>query len=267
MIPYFEQPSISLGPVSIHAFGVLLAIAVWLGHRIFRARLQRAGLDVLVGDRLLFWVLVPGFVGAHLVDRLVYFPGETLEDPLSILKIWKGISSFGGFLGAIVGATVFTRTTGALRGRTWGYLDAVAYAFPFGWIFGRTGCFVAFDHPGAPTTFFLGERYSDGRVIHNLGLEEALYTIAVAGLFALLGRRRRFTGFFVGLLPIVYSPFRFILDYLRARDVRYFGLTPAQYGAVALLIVGVLILKWRSAQPEPPPLAPEPAPATPPPAS
>jgi phosphatidylglycerol:prolipoprotein diacylglycerol transferase len=247
LIPYFEQPSVSFGPISIHAFGVLLAMAIWVGHRIYRGRLRRAGLDLLTGDRLLFWVLVPGFVGAHLVDRFVYFPRETLANPLSILMFWQGISSFGGFLGAITGAIVFT-ATGALRGRTWDYLDGVAYAFPFGWIFGRTGCFVAFDHPGAPTTFFLGQEYADGRVIHNLGLEEAIYTVAVAGVFAVLGRKPRWSGYFVGLLPVLYAPFRFMVDFLRARDVRYFGLTPAQYGAIAVLLVGVLILAWRRGQ-------------------
>jgi phosphatidylglycerol:prolipoprotein diacylglycerol transferase len=219
----------------------LLAVAVWVGHRVFRRRLSRAGLDGVTGDRLLFWILVSGFLGAHLVDRLVYFPRDTLADPITLLMVWQGISSFGGFLGAITAAVILANSR-ALRGRAWEYLDAVAYAFPFGWIFGRLGCFVAFDHPGAPTHFFLGEATKQGVVIHNLGLEEAIYTVFVALVFALLGRRPRFPGFFVGLLPVLYSPFRFALDYLRARDVRYAGLTPAQYGAVALLAVGALIL-------------------------
>ena len=29
MIPYFEQPSFSLGPVTIHAFGVLVAVGIF----------------------------------------------------------------------------------------------------------------------------------------------------------------------------------------------------------------------------------------------
>jgi phosphatidylglycerol:prolipoprotein diacylglycerol transferase len=227
---------------------VLLAVAVLLGHRIFRRRVLAAGLDPVVGDRMLFWILAGGFAGAHLVDRLVYFPRETLADPLSLLLFWKGISSFGGFLGAITAACVFV-WRGSHGGRAWEYLDAVAYAFPFGWIFGRTGCFLAFDHPGAPTSFFLGQENADGVVIHNLGLEEALYTIALAGVFALLGRRPRFPGFYVGLLPVLYAPVRFLLDFLRAHDARYAGLTPAQYGAVAVMGVGLLILLWRRPRP------------------
>jgi phosphatidylglycerol---prolipoprotein diacylglyceryl transferase len=242
VIPYFEQPSLSLGPITIHLFGALLAVAILAGQAIMRRRALATGIDRKVADHLLGWVLVCGFLGAHLVDRLVYFPRQTWEDPLSLLKVWEGISSFGGFLGAVVGAALFVRRAG-LGEASWRYLDAVAYAFPFGWIFGRLGCFVAFDHPGLPTSIFLGQMYKDGLVRHNLGLEEALFTIPLAALFLLLGKRPRAPGFFVGLLPILYAPFRFLTDFLRIVDVRYLGLTPGQWGALGLVVVGAMILR------------------------
>jgi phosphatidylglycerol:prolipoprotein diacylglycerol transferase len=181
-------------------------------------------------------------VGAHLVDRLVYYPGETLGDPWSLLRLWDGLSSFGGFLGAVMGALLFVRRQAAADFVALPYLDAVAYAFPFGWIFGRLGCFMAYDHPGAKTTFFLSQVYSDGVRRHNLGLDEALYTIVLAGLFALLGRRKRVAGFYLGLLPALYAPFRFAVDFLRKNDVRYGGLTPGQWGCFALVGLGIVIL-------------------------
>src|SRR6185295_15270798 len=142
-----------------------------VGMRFVRRRAVADGLDAMVADRLVTWILVGGFIGAHLVDRLVYYPAETLAEPIRLLKFWDGLSSFGGFLGAIVGALLFFRTNPALP--RWRYLDCIAYGFPFGWIFGRLGCTLAFDHPGSATRFFLGERYTDGVVRHNLGLEEA----------------------------------------------------------------------------------------------
>ena len=245
MIPYFAQPSLWLGPISIHAFGVLVAIAILTGLSLIRRRAAALGMDQLLAERLTIWILLGGFAGAHLIDRLVYFPDETLANPWSLLRFWEGLSSFGGFLGAIVAAAVFVHRA-RLGAHKWRYLDLVAYAFPVGWFFGRAGCFVAFDHPGFPTRFFLGERYTDGVVRHNLGLDEALYMLPVALLFLWLGRRgARAPGFFVGLLAVLYAPARFLLDYLRFVDVRYFHLTPGQYGAVVLLVVGVLIL-WRA---------------------
>jgi phosphatidylglycerol:prolipoprotein diacylglycerol transferase len=241
VIPYFEQPRLPLGLFTIHAFGVLVAVAMLVGMRMVRRRAQSDGLDPLLADRLVTWILLGGFAGAHLVDRLIYFPAETLAEPVRLLKFWEGLSSFGGFLGAIVGAILFFRRNS--KEPRWKYLDAVAYGFPFGWIFGRLGCFLAFDHPGAPTHAFFGQMYRDGVVRHNLGLEEAAYTVLIAALFYVLGRRpNRPPGFYVGLLAIVYAPVRFLFDFLRIVDVRYGGLTPGQWGAIAVVGLGVFIM-------------------------
>jgi phosphatidylglycerol:prolipoprotein diacylglycerol transferase len=242
VIPHIEQPTLHVGPITIHAFGVLVAIAMIVGLRFVRRRAAADGLDPMIADRLVTWVLVGGFIGAHLVDRFVYYWHETLLDPISILRFWEGLSSFGGFIGAIVGAVVFFRRHAQLP--RWRYLDCVAYGFPFGWIFGRLGCTLAFDHPGSQTSFFLGEVYTDGYVRHNLGLYEALYTVLIAALFFRLGRAgRRPPGYFVAMLAIVYAPVRFLFDFLRKNDIRYGGLTPGQWGALALIVVGVVLLR------------------------
>jgi phosphatidylglycerol:prolipoprotein diacylglycerol transferase len=257
VIPYIAQPQVSLGPIHIYAFGVLVALAMIVGMRFVRRRAAGDGLDPMVADRLVTWVLVGGFIGAHLVDRFLYFRDETLANPITILKFWQGISSFGGFLGAIVAAVLFFRRNSALP--VWRYLDCVAYGFPFGWIFGRLGCTLAFDHPGLETTFFLGEMDAHGVVRHNLGFYEALFTMLIAAFFHYLGRQgRRPPGYFVAMLAIVYTPVRFLFDFLRTIDVRYLGLTPGQWGAIALLIVGVVLLraaKKRGEAEAPPPHA------------
>jgi phosphatidylglycerol:prolipoprotein diacylglycerol transferase len=239
-LPYIRQPSISIGPITIHAFGVLVAIAMLVGMRIVHRRASAQGLDGALADRLVTWILLGGFAGAHLVDRLVYYPAETIAEPIRLLRFWEGLSSFGGFIGAVVAAWLFFRSH--RHAQKWQYLDAVAYGFPFGWIFGRTGCFLAFDHPGLPTTFFLGQHDVNQVVRHNLGLEEALYTILIAALFWFLGRQRRAPGFFVGMLALIYAPVRFLFDFLRTQDVHYLGLTPGQWGALGLLGVGVYLV-------------------------
>ncbi len=241
MLPYFRQPSLDLGLFELHAFGVLVLLGIWIGSHVLRRRARDTGLEVRRADRLLGWILVGGFLGAHLVDRRVYFPDRTLADPWSLLRLWEGMSSFGGFLGATVGALAWARR-GHGTDRTWSYLDAIAYAFPVGWFFGRLGCFVAFDHPGLPTRFVFGQAYSDSIVRHNLGLEEAMLTIPLAVGMFLAGRRRHAPGTLVGLLAVLYAPVRFALDFLRAHDTRYFGLTPAQFGALAMLLAGAALL-------------------------
>lgn len=243
MIPYIQQPQLSLGPLTIHAFGALVAIGVILGVEILRRRAAREGLDADYVQRMSTWVLACGFVGAHLVDRFIYFPRETMANPWTILMIWQGISSFGGFLGGAMGAVWFLRSVKLPdRATMWRYLDLIAYSLPFGWLFGRVGCFLALDHPGIPTNFFLGQDNGHGVVIHNLGLYEALYTPVMIAVVAIVGRRPQPPGTLVGTLALIYAPIRFLLDFLRARDVRYGGLTPGQWGAIAAAGIAIYVI-------------------------
>jgi len=253
MIPYFEQPVLHLGPLEISLFSALVVLGAVIGVVVARLHARRQGLDPAVAERLAVWVLVGGFLAAHLVDRLAYFPAQTFRDPLSLLRFWEGLSAFGGFLGAIAAVALFLRRAG-LRPHTWRYVDTIAYAFPFGWVAGRLGCFVAYDHPGTPTGLLFGQTYADGVVRHNLGLEEALYTLAIVAGFVVLGRRPRRPGLFAGLLAVLYAPGRFFLDFLRIGDALYLGLTPAQWGSILLLPVGVWVLarSRRPALPGPP---------------
>jgi phosphatidylglycerol:prolipoprotein diacylglycerol transferase len=241
VIPYFQQPKLHLGPITIHAFGVLVAVGILLAFHLIRKRAPRVGLDPVLADRLAMRMVIVAFIVAHVFDRIAYFPRDVLVRPWSLLFIWESISSFGGFLGATLVAAWFVRGQRE-NALAWRYLDLIAWAFPAAWLLGRTGCFVAFDHPGYATHFFLGQRFSDHVVRHNLGLYEALGVVPLVLAFQWLGRKPHPPGFFVGLLALAYAPLRFFLDTLRLDDARYFGFTPGQYGSVVLAAVGFLIL-------------------------
>jgi phosphatidylglycerol:prolipoprotein diacylglycerol transferase len=229
-----------LGPVTIRLFGVLVVIAILFGHAVIRRRATAGRLDLRCANELFGCIILGGLIGSH----LVYSSGGALRNPVNLVKLWEGMSSIGGFLGAVAGA-VFYVYWAALGQKKWRYLDTIAYAFPFGWFFGRFGCFVAFDHPGEPTQIFLGQVYRDGVVRHNLGLDEALFTISLAAAFYLLGRRPRPAGFFVASLPLLYAPFRFMADFLRVVDPRYEGLTLGQWSALGFVVLGIALL-WKA---------------------
>lgn len=244
---------------AIQPFGLLVATGVMLGASLAERRARVVGVHPSAVASCGGHVLVGGFVVGHVFDTLAYHPELVLERPLQLLRVWDGLSSFGGFLGAVLGLSVYVRRYG-VDPRVIG--DPIAWAFPLGWMFGRTGCFVVHDHPGAPTDFFLGVR--DYRVgappfvtRHDMGLYEVFWAAAVMALFVHLGRKPRKRGFFLGLLPVLYAPVRFGLDFLRATDLeggdpRYFGLTPGHYSAIVLLLVGGAFLRWVLVSPEPP---------------
>lgn len=280
MIPYVPQPSLQVGPVTVHAFGVIVAAAFALGLELGRRRVRRLGLDAAVGEGMAWWAVVAGFIGAHLFSVLAYFPHEVRANPLLLFKFWEDVSSFGGILGGLLGIGLFLRLKAPARlgrpltGReSWAYLDVAAFVFPFALALGRVACTLAHDHPGTLTTFplavsleqpaaqaYIREVFAAvGRLaelpppvalarlgFHDLGWYEFLYlALVVIPAFLFLDRRRRAPGFFLGAFVALYMPVRFALDVLRISDARYLGLTPAQWTSVVLLIATPVVLRYR----------------------
>jgi phosphatidylglycerol:prolipoprotein diacylglycerol transferase len=239
------------GEPSIKPFGVLVAIGVYVGTELIRRLGDRYRLDAQALSSFVVYLLVGGFVGGHVFDSIFYHPEHVMQSPLSLLRIWDGQSSFGGFAGAFLGLLWWRHK---FQRSALVYADIVASAFPSGWVFGRSGCSIAHDHPGMTSQSWLAVRYPEGARF-DLGLYEMLLTIPLAIAFLVLMRRRRPPGFFLGIMCMAYAPSRFALDFLRIRvpdlgqtpDPRYGGLTPAQWGCLLLLGVG-MVLAYRAAK-------------------
>ena len=256
MFPYFEQPTLTLGPVTLHAFGFLVGVGAFLGFWMLVRRTRGQGLDEDLASGFAQWMLIAGFLTAHWAAVVFSDPRGLWEDPLLALKIWEGISSFGGLVGGLAGGLWFLKYKQA--NRVWAYLDSVAYVFPFAWVFGRAGCALAHDHPGIHTSSWLAVRYPEGPR-YDLGLLELFYTLLIAGLFLVLDRRRWPTGFYLGLFFTLYGPVRFLLDSLRVQEVQYFGLTLGQYGSMVATVAGLVTLIWMTrGQKATPAVAPNP---------
>lgn len=248
MIPFYDFPALKLGPISVHVFGVMVALGVWAGTELAaRAARKRVGPEA---GRVLaeagFWGLVGGLIGGHLLHVLGYHPELLREQgPLVLLRFWDGLSSMGGLLGGLAGIALHFARSGR---KLMPYLDSIALGTAPGWAIARIGCIAAHDHPGVHTHFFLAVMYPDGPR-HDLGLDDFLVLAALSAVLWLLARKPRPVGLLTGVLAVGYSVPRFLLDFLRARpgdvafaDGRIFGLTPAQYVTAALVPVGIWLI-------------------------
>lgn len=251
MIPYISLPVYQLGPIPIDPWGTLVCIGFILGLEVARARGIKLGLDVRdVVDGIVFTVL-SGFVVGHLVHVLAYNPQQLEEQGvMALLRVWAGFSSFGGFIGAVLGATVFYKV---VRKRPFlPHADTIMFGFPFGWLFGRLGCFSVHDHIGKLTDSPLGVQFpaahwTGGGTRYDLGLLEAIVAMVIAATFLVLARKPRAAGTFLATWCLIYAPARFGLDFLRNTDlsnadVRWAGLTPAQWGCILMFLGGLAIL-------------------------
>jgi phosphatidylglycerol---prolipoprotein diacylglyceryl transferase len=266
MIPFIHVPSWTLGPVTIHPFGVLVAIAVLVGTSLAARRARTLGLDADKLRSFVTWMLVGGFLGGHAIDALLYRPMDVLAEPWHLLEIWRSQGSFGGFLGAL-GAVLLWRRVEAidavatpLGSLPWfrrrarpepllPFADVVLSVFPVAWIFGRAGCAVAHDHPGIRaepgsllavasgpydpaevTRLPLGIELRHGiEPRWDLGTLELVCTIVLAAALAATWRRKLPTGWYVAAVSLAYAPARFAMDFLRVRDTTA---ADARYGAL-----------------------------------
>jgi len=241
MLPYFELRVIALpGGIQLAVFGTLVAIGVFTGVWFAEQRARAVGLPAPTLYAAIGWALAPGFALAHLVALLPHagHPGNLSAG--NLLQFWNGMSSFGGLAGALLGLWVrFRREPRVLLTLA----EVLAPALVVGWVFGRLGCTLVHDHVGRLSSFPLAIQFPGG-ARHDLGLYELLYTLLVMlPAVIMLVRRPRAPGALIAWLALLYAPARFLGDFLRnsdlpGADVRYAGLTFAQYCCIALAGVG-----------------------------
>ncbi len=247
-IPYLQVPT--LGP--IQPFGLIVAVGVLVGAWVMRVYAERRGVDDDDLRGLTGWITVTGFIGAHLFDVLVYNQAELKANPIILIKLWQGISSYGGFIGGTLGYMFFCWWK-RLIPLFWSDTGLLGLLVAFS--IGRIGCTIVSDHIGSQTSFFLAWDYpcniaahalnvkctladTSQPIIHawNLGFMELLYLIPVniAVLYVAFKGKPRPMGFLTAMIGGLYAPVRFVLEFARpsTTDPLYAGLTFAQWCSI-----------------------------------
>jgi phosphatidylglycerol:prolipoprotein diacylglycerol transferase len=221
---------------------------VIIGVNLTRRRAKKLGYDADKLESFIWWMLASAFIISHVFDVVTYYPETLLTEPWRLLFIWQSLSSFGGFLGALIGILLWKRFKGHGQPII-AFADLIVSVFPIAWVFGRLGCTMVHDHPGIAATgplAFLAVNYPAGNIHNipagphwNLGFLEMLYTIFISAVVVSLWRKERPVGTYIAVASLLYAPIRFVLDFLRTADAVYLGLTPGQYASIAMFLFGV----------------------------
>lgn len=251
-LPYIDIKPVALPVIGLklHAFGALVATGVMIGSALAVRRAVARGLSRQKFESLVTYCLLFGFVLSHVLDELMYRPKEVLANPITLLYVWKGISSYGSFIGELVGALVWRQK---FKEKLLPYADQITAVFAVSWIFGRAGCASAHDHIGRLSSSPLAVAFPGGARF-DLGLLEMFLTIPIAIFMWWYARSPRRAGQITGVLCMIYAPIRYPLDALRATDIsgadaRYVGLTPGQWLSLALFGVGLALYLHARTQP------------------
>ena len=186
----------SVGPLTIHLYGVIIAFGLVLATMYCMRRSKEFG---LTEDHVLDGVLwITPFAIACARAYYCIFSWELYaDDPISVLYIWKGgIAIYGGVLGAIVGMIVFCRIKKISLGAT---LDLALMGFLIGQAIGRWGNFFNREAFGAETDAWLRMGLLDtatGTVgyHHPSFLYESVWNALGFVILHFLSKKREFDG-------------------------------------------------------------------------
>jgi phosphatidylglycerol---prolipoprotein diacylglyceryl transferase len=224
LLPYpnIDPVALQLGPLTIHWYGLAYllsfllawAMANWLAGRP-GSPLQRNQVEDLI-----FFGAIGVILGGRLGYGMFYQLDYWLEDPLWIFRLWEGGMSFhGGLLGVIAVLFWYARRLGqpflALT-------DFTAPLVPIGLLLGRIGNFIGQELWGRPTDAWYGMVFP--RDPSQLARHPSqLYQAALEGLLLFLvllwvASKPRPRGFASGIFLLLYSGFRFLVEFVREPD-------------------------------------------------
>lgn len=253
-LPAFDLLGRSIGPITLHSYGFLLAVAFLVGLFVVSRQARRAGLDASRVTDMAVWVLIAGLVGAKLLLVGVdwrYFtsnPGQ----------LWSIIQSGGVFYGGLIGGALVAwwyARRHQLPG--WQTADVLAPGVVAGQAIGRLGCFAAGCCWGKATALPWGVSFTDvyasravgtpmDTPLHPSQLYESLATFLILAFLLWLAPRKSFHGQVALSYVALYSAARFALEFLRGDPDRgsWLGgvVSTSQLIAVALLLGAALLL-------------------------
>ena len=245
-----------IGNFPITTYGIWLAVGMLLALFVASRLAARDGLPRERIYDLGLWTLIGGLLGSKV---LMFFVEDNVQVfTLDFLR--SGGVYYGGLIGGFLAVALLVKI---YKLPFWKVADALAAGVALGQAFGRQGCFAAGCCWGKPTDLFWGVHFTEAGheytgvpiygpeaealYLHPTQLIESVVMLAVFGFLFWLHRRKKFDGQVLIAYGIIYSIFRFSIEFIRD-DPRgdLFGLTTmtglSTSQLVSLLVAGASIV-------------------------
>lgn len=253
------------GGAPITSFGVMMLLAFVTAGYVLRAEMRVKGLNGDWAWDLVFMAVLGGVIGAKIYYVLLNFP-RLAADPLGAIFSRGGMVWYGGFFLATALVVHRIRRLGLPLGKV---ADAAAPALAISYAVGRVGCFLVGDDYGRPTDSWVGvafpngappsrvdvleqqfgipvdpalvEKYGEVLPVHPTQLYEIGLSTLIFVLLRTMREHRHATGWLFTTWLALAGFERFLVEFFRAKDDRFFGiLTLAQMISLALAGVGLV---------------------------
>ena len=240
-----------LGPITLHTYGLMVALGFLGGLSIARIQFARFGLPVMLLDRIVLYLMLFGLLGARTLFFLLQNMDAFFVDPLSFFRIWEGgLVFYGGVIAGLITLAVFAYR---YRLNFLSLTDAFAAPLLLAHALGRIGCFsagccygrpsslpwaVTFTHPATLAPRFVA--------LHPTQIYESVGNFVLFLIAFKLGQRKPARGVLTSFYAISYGTFRFVMEFLRGDDRGAFllGASPSQIVALCLIAIGIGIIVY-----------------------
>jgi len=250
MLRAMHEIAFKLGGLTVHWYGILVALGFMAGYWTAQRRGLRDGLSPDAVADVVFWLFLGGIVGARVLYVISYWREEFADGPWTkVFTTRSGFVFYGGLIGATVcGIAYAIRKTLPV----WKLADALVPSVALGHAFGRLGCFMtgcchgrACELPWA--VHFPADHVTRGIGVHPTQLYEAGLNLALFGALAWWYRRKQFDGQVFALYLMAYAPVRALVEHYRGdyAPTKFIGpLSPGQLVSIGIFTAGIIFYFW-----------------------
>lgn len=262
---------LKIGSFEITTFGLMMFIAFAASAWALSKQFKRYGIDDEIASSMVLAAAIGGILGAKIYYAILY-------KDLSLIFSRSGLVFYGGLIGGLLACSWVV-----LRNKI-PYLlaaDATAPALALGYAFGRIGCFLVGDDYGRPTNAWYGIAFPKGAPpttadslrsfgvnidpaipgetilrVHPTQLYETAAAFVMYFILLRMMQRPHRRGVPFGLFFVLLGVERFLVEFVRAKDDRFFGpLTVAQIISIIAIIGGGALIAASRRQPVSEPIA------------
>ena len=245
----------NLGPLTIHWYGIMVALAFLVGLWTASRRASQSGIH---GERIVDlgpWLILGAILGARTFYVISYWHEEFAGKPISeIFMIHHGgLVFYGGLLGASLAGIIYIRVR---QLPLWKVADILAPSIALGYVFGRIGCLLngccygrICDQPWAIR--FPSEHGTHGQPVHPTQIYDSLLNLGLYLALAWFYRRKKLDGQVFAIYLMGYAVTRSLVEMFRGdypAEHLHSGLTPAHLISIGILGAGA-ILFWMLQRP------------------
>ena len=241
--------ALNLGSLSVHWYGVLVAVGFLTGLWTATRRGLRDGLTQQQAGDCGPWLIIGTIVGARALYVVTYWKESFAGQPLKEIFMVQhgGLVFYGGFIGAALATLIYCAWR---KVPLWKLADALAPSIALGYVFGRLGCLMngccygrACTLPWAIT--FPPGHETNGTPVHPTQIYDALLGLGLYAFLAWLYRRKKFNGQIFATYLMCYAFTRSFVEYFRGdyttSHIHGGFFTPAQLVSVAILAAGLAL--------------------------